>query len=159
MVDKIPDVIKRVKTRTAKSPDGFLAIAVYKTTHPAPSSCRSILCPRGVAETGHGDDPMLKVALESGEVAISDEYFTSGSSIRMRFLSGTSLEGDGIPTSMVTVHVFAVAAHRRWISGKWSDDGLRIRIRGNIGPPRSSNRQDASRLCRSHARVEKIGGN
>jgi citrate synthase len=73
-----------------------------------------------LAETGHGDDPMLKVALELEKIALNDQYFIDRKLYpNVDFYSGITLKAMGFPTSMFTV-LFAVARTVGWIS-QWSE--------------------------------------
>jgi len=73
-----------------------------------------------LAETGHGDDPMLKVALELEKIALHDQYFIDRKLYpNVDFYSGITLKAMGFPTSMFTV-LFAVARTVGWIS-QWSE--------------------------------------
>jgi len=65
-VDKIPDFIKRVKDKNSKSsPDGFRAPRLQELRSPRQRYAEDVS--RVLAETGHNDNPMLKVALELGK--------------------------------------------------------------------------------------------
>ena len=78
------------------------------------------MCHAVLAETGHDDDPMLKVALELEKIALSDEYFIDRKLYpNVDFYSGITLKAMGFPTSMFTV-LFAVARTVGWIS-QWSE--------------------------------------
>jgi citrate synthase len=67
------------------------------------------VCHAVLAETGHGDDQMLKVALELEKIALNDEYFIERKLYpNVDFYSGLTLKAIGLPTSMFTV-LFAVA--------------------------------------------------
>jgi citrate synthase len=71
-------------------------------------------------EMGHGDDPMLKVALELEKIALHDDYFVSRKLYpNVDFYSGITLKAMGFPMSMFTV-LFAVARTVGWIS-QWSE--------------------------------------
>ena len=77
---------------------------VYKNYDPRAKIMQK-MCHAVLAETGHGDDPMLKVALELEKIAPSDQYFIDR---KLYPNVGHHAEGDGFPTSMFTV-LFAVA--------------------------------------------------
>src|SRR6202022_3525394 len=67
-------------------------------------------------ETGHGNDQLLKVAMELEKIALSDEYFIERKLYpNVDFYSGITLKAMGFPTSMFTV-LFAVARTVGWIS-------------------------------------------
>ena len=73
-VDRIPEYIKRSKDPK----DSFRLMGfghrVYKNYDPRAKIMQK-MCHAVLKETGHGDDPMLKVALELEKIALSDEYF------------------------------------------------------------------------------------
>ena len=73
-VDKIPDFIKRVKDKNSEVRLMGFGHRVYKNYDPRAKIMQK-MCHAVLAETGHGDDPMLKVALELEKIALSDEYF------------------------------------------------------------------------------------
>ena len=71
-------------------------------------------------ETGRGDDPTLKVAMELEKIALSDQYFIDRKLYpNVDFYSGITLKAMGFPVSMFTV-LFAVARTVGWIS-QWSE--------------------------------------
>jgi citrate synthase len=73
-----------------------------------------------LAETGHGDDQLLNVAMELEKIALHDEYFIERKLYpNVDFYSGITLKAMGFPTSMFTV-LFAVARTVGWIS-QWSE--------------------------------------
>ena len=92
---------------------------VYKNYDPRAKIMQK-MCHAVLAETGHGDDPMLKVALELEKIALHDEYFIERKLYpNVDFYSGITLKAMGFPTSMFTV-LFAVARTVGWIS-QWSE--------------------------------------
>jgi citrate synthase len=71
-------------------------------------------------EVGHGDDPLLKVAMELERIALSDEYFIERKLYpNVDFYSGITLRALGFPPEMFTV-LFAVARTVGWIS-QWKE--------------------------------------
>jgi citrate synthase len=71
-------------------------------------------------EVGHGDDPMLKVALELEKIALNDEYFVQRRLYpNIDFYSGITLRAMGFPMAMFTV-LFAVARTVGWIA-QWTE--------------------------------------
>ena len=53
---------------------------------------------RRAGQTGHGDDPMLKVALELEKIALSEPVLHRPQVLsERRFLFGHHAEGDGLP--------------------------------------------------------------
>jgi len=125
MLREIGDV-KRIKEYVARAKDkndpfrlmGF-GHRVYKNYDPRAKIMQK-MCHAVLAETGHGDDPMLKVALELEKIALSDQYFIDRKLYpNVDFYSGITLKAMGFPTSMFTV-LFAVARTVGWIS-QWSE--------------------------------------
>jgi citrate synthase len=118
-VDKIPGFIKRVKDKNSEVRLMGFGHRVYKNYDPRAKIMQK-MCHAVLAETGHDDDPMLKVALELEKIALSDEYFISRKLYpNVDFYSGITLKAMGFPTSMFTV-LFAVARTVGWIS-QWSE--------------------------------------
>ena len=118
-VDKMPDCSKRVKDKNSEVRLMGFGHRVYKNYDPRAKIMQK-MCHAVLAETGHDDDPMLKVALELEKIALSDEYFISRKLYpNVDFYSGITLKAMGFPTSMFTV-LFAVARTVGWIS-QWSE--------------------------------------
>src|SRR5271155_3274199 len=118
-VDKIPEFIAKVKDKNSEVRLMGFGHRVYKNYDPRAKIMQK-MCHAVLAETGHGDDPMLKVALELEKIALSDEYFISRKLYpNVDFYSGITLKAMGFPTSMFTV-LFAVARTVGWIS-QWSE--------------------------------------
>ena len=116
-VDRIPEYVQGVKDRKYRLM-GF-GHRVYKNYDPRAKVMQKT-CHEVLAETGHGDDPMLKVALELEKIALSDDYFIERKLYpNVDFYSGITLKAMGFPTSMFTV-LFAVARTVGWIS-QWSE--------------------------------------
>jgi citrate synthase len=68
----------------------------------------------------HGDDPILKVALELERIALSDDYFIQKKLYpNIDFYSGITLKALGFPTDMFTV-LFAIARTVGWIA-QWKE--------------------------------------
>src|SRR3984893_2496779 len=118
-VDKIPDFIKRVKDKNSEVRLMGFGHRVYKNYDPRAKIMQK-MCHAVLAETGHGDDPMLKVALELEKIALNDPYFIDRKLYpNVDFYSGITLKAMGLPVSMFTV-LFAVARTVGWIS-QWSE--------------------------------------
>jgi citrate synthase len=118
-VDKIPDFIKRVKDKNSEVRLMGFGHRVYKNYDPRAKIMQQ-MCHAVLKETGHGDDPMLKVALELEKIALNDQYFIDRKLYpNVDFYSGITLKAMGFPTSMFTV-LFAVARTVGWIS-QWSE--------------------------------------
>jgi len=118
-VDKIPEFIKKVKDKNSEVRLMGFGHRVYKNYDPRAKIMQK-MCHAVLAETGHGDDPMLKVALELEKIALNDQYFIERKLYpNVDFYSGITLKAMGFPTSMFTV-LFAVARTVGWIS-QWSE--------------------------------------
>src|SRR6187402_1332814 len=118
-VDNIPDFIAKVKDKNSEVRLMGFGHRVYKNYDPRAKIMQK-MCHAVLAETGHGDDPMLKVALELEKIALSDQYFIDRTLYpNVDFYSGITLKAMGFPTSMFTV-LFAVARTVGWIS-QWSE--------------------------------------
>ncbi len=118
-VDKIPEFIQAVKDKTSKIRLMGFGHRVYKNYDPRAKLMQQT-CYEVLKETGHQNDPLLKVAMELEKVALSDEYFISRKLYpNVDFYSGITLKAIGFPTSMFTV-LFAVARTVGWIS-QWSE--------------------------------------
>jgi citrate synthase len=118
-VENIPDFIKKVKDKNSDVRLMGFGHRVYKNYDPRARIMQK-MCHAVLKETGHGDDPMLKVALELEKIALSDPYFIERKLYpNVDFYSGITLKAMGFPMSMFTV-LFAVARTVGWIS-QWSE--------------------------------------
>jgi citrate synthase len=118
-VDNIPAFIKEVKDKNSRVKLMGFGHRVYKNYDPRAKLMQKT-CHEVLKETGHGNDPVLKVAMELEKIALSDEYFISRKLYpNVDFYSGITLKALGFPTSMFTV-LFAVARTVGWIS-QWSE--------------------------------------
>src|SRR5690348_15997851 len=118
-VDKIPEFIAKVKDKNSEVRLMGFGHRVYKNYDPRAKIMQK-MCHAVLKETGHGDDPMLKVALELEKIALNDQYFIDRKLYpNVDFYSGITLKAMGFPTSMFTV-LFAVARTVGWIS-QWSE--------------------------------------
>ncbi|MBU6374095.1 MAG: citrate (Si)-synthase [Alphaproteobacteria bacterium] len=116
-VDAIPDYIKRVKNREILL-DGF-GHRVYKNYDPRAKVMKQT-CDEVLAELGHKDDPLLKIAMELEKIALNDEFFVQKKLYpNVDFYSGIVLRALGFPTSMFTV-LFALARTVGWIA-QWKE--------------------------------------
>jgi citrate synthase len=116
-VDRIPEYIQGVKDRRYRLM-GF-GHRVYKNYDPRATVMQKT-CHEVLDEVGHGDDPLLKVALELERIALSDEYFIERKLYpNVDFYSGITLRALGFPAEMFTV-LFAVARTVGWIS-QWKE--------------------------------------
>lgn len=113
-VESYVEAVKRGETRL----QGF-GHRVYKNYDPRAKIMQK-MCHAVLKETGHGNDPMLNVAMELEKIALSDQYFIERKLYpNVDFYSGITLKAMGFPVSMFTV-LFAVARTVGWIS-QWSE--------------------------------------
>ncbi len=116
-VDRIPEYVQGVKDRRYRLM-GF-GHRVYKNYDPRAKVMQQT-CHEVLDEVGHGDDPLLKVAMELERIALSDEYFIERKLYpNVDFYSGITLRALGFPPEMFTV-LFAVARTVGWIS-QWKE--------------------------------------
>jgi citrate synthase len=116
-VDKIPEYVQGVKDRRYRLM-GF-GHRVYKNYDPRAKVMQKT-CHEVLAEVGHENDPLLKVAMELERIALSDEYFIERKLYpNVDFYSGITLRALGFPPEMFTV-LFAVARTVGWIS-QWKE--------------------------------------
>ena len=118
-VERIPEFIRRAKDKN----DPFRLMGfghrVYKNYDPRAKIMQKT-CHEVLAEVGHKDDPILKVALELERIALSDEYFVRKKLYpNIDFYSGITLKALGFPTEMFTV-LFAIARTVGWIA-QWME--------------------------------------
>jgi citrate synthase len=118
-VDRIPEYIKRAKDKN----DGFrlsgFGHRVYKNYDPRAKAMQK-QTHAVLDEVGHGDDPILKVAIELERIALQDEYFIEKKLFpNIDFYSGITLKALGFPTSMFTA-LFALARTVGWIA-QWKE--------------------------------------
>ena len=118
-VDKIPEFIKQVKDKTSHIRLMGFGHRVYKNYDPR-AKVMAKTCHEVLDATGHGNDPLLKVALELERIALQDEYFVSRKLYpNIDFYSGITLRALGFPTSMFTA-LFALARTVGWIA-QWQE--------------------------------------
>ena len=116
-VDRIPEFVQGVKDRRYRLM-GF-GHRVYKNYDPRAKVMQKT-CHEVLAEVGHANDPLLKVAMELERIALSDEYFIERKLYpNVDFYSGITLRALGFPPEMFTV-LFAVARTVGWIS-QWKE--------------------------------------
>ncbi|HEV7463896.1 MAG TPA: citrate synthase [Methyloceanibacter sp.] len=118
-VDRIPEFIKRAKDKN----DPFRLMGfghrVYKNYDPRAKIMQKT-CHEVLDAVGHGDDPILKVALELERIALSDDYFIQKKLYpNIDFYSGITLKALGFPTDLFTV-LFAIARTVGWIA-QWKE--------------------------------------
>ena len=118
-VDRIPEFIRRAKDNN----DSFRLMGfghrVYKNYDPRAKIMQKT-CHEVLDAVGHGDDPILQVALELERIALSDDYFVQKKLYpNIDFYSGITLKALGFPTDMFTV-LFAIARTVGWIA-QWKE--------------------------------------
>ena len=118
-VDRIPEYIKKAKDKNDNFRLSGFGHRVYKNYDPRAKAMQA-QTHAVLNEVGHGDDPILKVAMELERIALSDEYFIEKKLYpNIDFYSGITLQAMGFPTTMFTV-LFAVARTVGWIS-QWKE--------------------------------------
>ncbi len=115
----IPAYLKRVKDKTDPTMLMGFGHRVYKNYDPRAKvlqkSCHAVL-----KELKIKDEPLLDLALELEQIALSDSYFVERKLYpNVDFYSGIILKAMGFPTSMFTV-LFAVARTVGWIC-QWNE--------------------------------------
>jgi citrate synthase len=116
-VDRIPEYVQGVKDRKYRLM-GF-GHRVYKNYDPRAKVMQKT-CHEVLAEVGHQDDPLLKVAMELEKIALNDPYFVERKLYpNVDFYSGITLRALGFPPEMFTV-LFALARTVGWIS-QWKE--------------------------------------
>ncbi len=92
---------------------------VYKNYDPRAKIMQKT-CHEVLDAVGHGNDPILQVALELERIALNDDYFLEKRLYpNIDFYSGITLKALGFPTSMFTV-LFAIARTVGWIA-QWME--------------------------------------
>ncbi|MBN8967759.1 MAG: citrate (Si)-synthase [Rhizobiales bacterium] len=118
-VDKIPEFIAKVKDKNSQVRLMGFGHRVYKNYDPRAKLMQQA-AHEVLKETGHGEDPLLHIAMELEKIALSDEYFIERKLYpNVDFYSGITLKAMGFPTSMFTV-LFAIARTVGWI-GQWRE--------------------------------------
>jgi citrate synthase len=116
-VDRIPEYVQGVKDRKYRLM-GF-GHRVYKNYDPR-AKVMQTTCHEVLAEVGHADDPLLKVAMELERIALSDPYFIERKLYpNVDFYSGITLRALGFPPEMFTV-LFALARTVGWVA-QWKE--------------------------------------
>jgi citrate synthase len=118
-VDRIPEFIKRAKDKNDNFRLSGFGHRVYKNYDPRAKAMQK-QTHAVLEEVGHGDDPILNVAMELERIALSDEYFIEKKLYpNIDFYSGITLKALGFPTSMFTA-LFALARTVGWIA-QWTE--------------------------------------
>jgi citrate synthase len=116
-VDRIPEYVQGVKDRRYRLM-GF-GHRVYKNYDPRAKVMQKT-CHEVLAEVGHQDDPLLKVAVELEKIALNDPYFVERKLYpNVDFYSGITLRALGFPAEMFTV-LFSLARTVGWIA-QWKE--------------------------------------
>lgn len=116
-VDRIPEYVQGVKDRKYRLM-GF-GHRVYKNYDPRAKVMQKT-CHEVLAEVGHSDDPLLKVAMELEKIALNDDYFVQRKLYpNVDFYSGITLRALGFPPEMFTV-LFALARTVGWVA-QWKE--------------------------------------
>ena len=118
-VKNIPEYVKRAKDN--KDPFRLMGFGhrVYKNYDPRARIMQKT-CHEVLNELGKTNDPLLEVAIELENIALSDEYFIKKKLYpNIDFYSGITLRALGFPTSMFTV-LFALARTVGWIA-QWKE--------------------------------------
>jgi citrate synthase len=118
-VDRIPEFLKRAKDKNDNFRLSGFGHRVYKNYDPRAKAMQK-QTHAVLEEVGHGNDPILKVAIELERIALSDEYFIEKKLYpNIDFYSGITLKALGFPTSMFTA-LFALARTVGWIA-QWKE--------------------------------------
>ncbi|HEY2034113.1 MAG TPA: citrate synthase [Rhizomicrobium sp.] len=118
-VERIPEYIKKAKDKNDNFRLSGFGHRVYKNYDPRAKAMQK-QTHAVLEEVGHGDDPILKVAIELERIALSDEYFIEKKLYpNIDFYSGITLKALGFPTSMFTA-LFALARTVGWIA-QWKE--------------------------------------
>ena len=117
--DKIPHYIAKAKDKN----DPFRLMGfghrVYKNYDPRAKIMQKTTH-EVLKEVGHGNDPLLQVAIELEKIALTDSYFIEKKLYpNIDFYSGITLKALGFPTNMFTV-LFALARTVGWIA-QWTE--------------------------------------
>jgi citrate synthase len=118
-VKNIPKYIARAKDKN----DSFRLMGfghrVYKNYDPRAKIMQK-RCHEVLEASGKKDDPLLEVAMELEQIALSDDYFIEKKLYpNIDFYSGITLKAMGFPTSMFTA-LFAVARTAGWVA-QWKE--------------------------------------
>jgi citrate synthase len=117
--DRIPEFIKRAKDKN----DPFRLMGfghrVYKNYDPR-AKIMQRTCHEVLDELGANDEPLLELAMELENIALTDPYFVERKLFpNVDFYSGIIFRAMGIPTSMFT-SLFALARTVGWIA-QWNE--------------------------------------
>jgi citrate synthase len=118
-----PERIKEFVNRAKDKNDPFRLMGfghrVYKNYDPRATVMRET-CHQVLKELNINDDPLLEIAMELEQIALSDPYFIEKKLYpNVDFYSGIIFKAMGIPTSMFTV-IFALARTVGWVA-QWKE--------------------------------------
>ncbi|WP_375642166.1 MULTISPECIES: citrate synthase [unclassified Bartonella] len=118
-IKRIPEFIARAKDKN----DPFRLMGfghrVYKNYDPRAKIMQKT-CHKVLKELNIQDDPLLDIAIELENIALSDEYFIEKKLYpNVDFYSGITLKALGFPTEMFTV-LFALARSVGWVA-QWKE--------------------------------------
>lgn len=114
----VPDAIKRAKDKNDEFRLMGFGHRVYKTYDPRAKIMKK-MCDT-ILNKLHISDPLLEIAKQLEEVALTDNYFIEKNLYpNVDFYSGIVLRAMGIPTNMFTV-MFAIGRLPGWIS-QWKE--------------------------------------
>jgi citrate synthase len=117
--DRIPDYIKRAKSKKDKFRLSGFGHRVYKTYDPRARIMKEI-CKEVLEVTGVQNDPVFEVAQELERIALQDDYFVEKRLFpNIDFWSGITLKALGVPPSMFAV-LFALGRTAGWIA-QWKE--------------------------------------
>jgi citrate synthase len=118
-VDRIPEALRRAKDKDDPFRLAGFGHRVYKSYDPRARVLRA-RCHDILDALGHGDDPLLELAMELERVALADPYFIERKLYpNLDFYSGIIFRALGLPAAMFTP-VFAVARTVGWVA-QWSE--------------------------------------
>ncbi len=118
-VDRIPEFIAKVKDKSSGIRLMGFGHRVYKNYDPRARIMQKTMY-EVLEATGHGDDPLMQVALELEKIALNDPYFKEKKLYpNVDFYSGITLKALGFPSTMFTV-LFALARTVGWIA-QWNE--------------------------------------
>jgi citrate synthase len=118
-----PKNVRKSVERAKDKNDSFRLMGfghrVYKNYDPRATMLRKS-CHEVLKELGHQQEPLLDIAMELEQIALSDDYFIEKKLFpNVDFYSGIILQAMGIPTSMFTV-LFALARTVGWVA-QWKE--------------------------------------
>jgi citrate synthase len=114
-VERIGEFIKQVKDKDSKVKLMGFGHRVYKNYDPRAKLMRET-CHEVLGALGHGNDPILKLAMALEKIALEDDYFVSRKLYpNVDFYSGIVQRAIGIPVSLFTA-IFALARTVGWIA-------------------------------------------